>query len=85
MNEKIQAFLTVIAKQKRYSEHTVEAYRRDIEEFQAYLEKEAIGDFDEVDYTMLRGNFMTVRWNHPRSLASFPACAASMITFWRRS
>ena len=55
MNEKIQAFLTVIAKQKRYSEHRVEAYRRDIEEFQAYLEKEAIGDFDEVDYTMLRG------------------------------
>lgn len=55
MNDQIQSFIALIEKQKRYSVHTVEAYRRDIEEFRDYLQKEAIDDFSEVDYGMLRG------------------------------
>ncbi len=47
-------FLDFLRTERRYSEHTLSAYRRDIAAFLAYLKERAVGDWDGVDVHLVR-------------------------------
>lgn len=49
MDEKIVRFLSYISQINNGSEHTYDAYQRDLQKFKAYLERECIDDYGEVD------------------------------------
>ncbi len=50
MRENIEAFLEYLEYEKKYSENTVEAYRRDLEEFETYTKEKGRG-YKSYDYT----------------------------------
>lgn len=54
MEDEIQNFLKVLSVQKQYSNNTIEAYQRDINEFKNFLESESLSGFDDADYQFLR-------------------------------
>jgi integrase/recombinase XerC len=53
MNKPEQEFLDYLGKQKQYSPHTLDAYRRDIDRFFVYLGEEGTL-FDQVDRLLIR-------------------------------
>ncbi|MBO4541389.1 MAG: tyrosine-type recombinase/integrase, partial [Bacilli bacterium] len=57
MNKPEKLYCDYLLYQKSYSEKTVDSYRRDIDKFLAYIQKEGIL-FDHVDRTIVR-NFLT--------------------------
>lgn len=54
MDKQIQYFLEMLRIQKQYSEHTIEAYGHDIQEFKDFMQSELIAGFNDVDYSFLR-------------------------------
>ena len=52
---RMQEYLDVLKYQKNYSDLTILAYQRDIEQFFLYLREECIEDLSEVQYSFLRG------------------------------
>ena len=46
----MNGFLSYLRYEKRYSEHTITAYRNDIEHFMSFLDEEDFGDFDEISH-----------------------------------
>lgn len=54
MNELVEQYLKSLEIQKQYSQHTLLAYRYDIEEFTHYLQSESLKGYDDVDYQFLR-------------------------------
>lgn len=54
MNNELQSFLKYLEIQKQYSSHTIESYQFDLEEFINFLKTEAIEQFQDVDYEVLR-------------------------------
>ncbi|KXU40921.1 MAG: tyrosine recombinase XerC [Longibaculum muris] len=52
---RMQEYLDVLKYQKNYSDLTIQAYQRDIEQFFLYLREECIEDLSEVQYSFLRG------------------------------
>lgn len=48
-------FLDFISAQKRFSEHTVVAYRKDLEQFLEFAEIVSLSDFKEVNPRLIRG------------------------------
>lgn len=51
----LDAFIHYLSLEKKYSPHTVRAYKKDIEEFKSYCSKEhALLDIDEIDYVVIR-------------------------------
>ncbi len=53
-------FLSYLKFEKRYSEHTIVAYEREIQNFWDFLEMEGV-TFDEVDYRFLRFYFSNLK------------------------
>ena len=51
----VQEYLDVLKYQKNYSSLTIDGYKREIEHFIVYLNKENICDFKDVRYPFLRG------------------------------
>ena len=51
----VQEYLDVLKYQKNYSSLTIDGYKREIEHFIVYLNKENICDFNDVRYPFLRG------------------------------
>lgn len=52
---RMQEYLDVLKYQKNYSDLTIQAYQRDIEQFFLYLREECIEDLSDVQYSFLRG------------------------------
>ena len=50
MTEDLDQFIQTLRSEKYYSPHTCSNYRRDLERFRAFLEKQQIGDWQQVDY-----------------------------------
>lgn len=50
-----QDFLDYLNYQRRYSDKTLESYRREIDHFKNYLNQEMISSYQEVTYNLLRG------------------------------
>ncbi|WP_316736326.1 tyrosine-type recombinase/integrase [Pedobacter aquatilis] len=51
----LNSFLTYLQHEKRYSQHTVTAYKKDLESFEAYLKTEYEIQFEEVTAIHVRG------------------------------
>lgn len=52
---RMQEYLDVLKYQKNYSDLTIQAYQRDIEQFFLYLREECIEDLSDVQYSFLGG------------------------------
>jgi integrase/recombinase XerC len=50
VTEDLDQFIQTLRSEKYYSPHTCSNYRRDLERFRAFLEKQQIGDWQQVDY-----------------------------------
>ncbi len=57
MEQLIKEFLNTLEVQKQYSFNTIQAYQFDIEEFTRFLKVEAIENYQDVDYIVVR-NFL---------------------------
>ncbi|HEY3486910.1 MAG TPA: tyrosine recombinase XerC [Gammaproteobacteria bacterium] len=55
LSVQIEDFITPLQIEKRYSAHTVNAYRRDLERFAEYCAQLQIGSWDQVDSECIRG------------------------------
>lgn len=55
LSEAIDAFLTAVQIEYGYSEHTVRAYRRDLQSFNDYAAEQGISDVQECDIELMRG------------------------------
>ncbi|HSO73126.1 MAG TPA: site-specific integrase, partial [Thermodesulfobacteriota bacterium] len=51
----IQDYLEQAALERRYSEHSLRAYRHDLKEFQDYLAGQGARDLEAIDALLLRG------------------------------
>ena len=51
----IQDYLEQAALERRYSEHSLRAYRHDLKEFQDYLAEQGVRDLEAIDALLLRG------------------------------
>jgi len=49
----LKSFITYLTHEKRYSQHTVTSYQTDLDQFEKFIEKSALG-FTEVKHTHLR-------------------------------
>lgn len=54
MKEKIDQFVLYLRNERRYSELTIQAYQRDLEEFEAFLMKSGGLQFDQIGYQDVR-------------------------------
>lgn len=60
----IEAFLKYLSFEKRYSQHTVDAYRKDLEQFTTFLASEfEISDFKSAEHVHLRGWIVSLSEN----------------------
>lgn len=51
----LDQFIQALRSEKYYSPHTCSNYRRDLLRFKAYLDKQAVGDWPQVDYNLVSG------------------------------
>ena len=51
----IEDYMSQVTLERRYSEHSLRAYRHDLEEFQNYLRERGVEDPEGLDATLLRG------------------------------
>ena len=56
--DKRDEYIKYLRFQKGYSPLTIESYQRDIDEFIAYMKKENIDSYSDVEYPLLRGYMM---------------------------
>lgn len=54
LREDLDAFVDYLRTERRYSKHTLSAYRRDVESFLTHLEKQSIGAWGDVDVHIVR-------------------------------
>ncbi len=54
MDRNIDAFIDFLAHQRNLSQHTLDAYRRDVKDMSSFLEKNGIKGFADVDYKTVR-------------------------------
>lgn len=54
MEKQVQQFLNYLENERRYSPQTLRAYRRDLEEFRAFLEGSGGAQLDQIEYQDIR-------------------------------
>jgi len=54
----IQDYLEQTALERRYSEHSLRAYRHDLKEFQDYLAEQGVHDLEAIDAILLRASWV---------------------------
>lgn len=66
----IDRYLEHLTSEKRYSPHTVAAYRRDLEQFSTYLGEQGFGSLEEADDKLVRLHMMNAleRGESPRTV-----------------
>lgn len=79
----LSAFISYLALEKNYSDHTVNAYHRDIKAFNIYCSKEYDAtSFDQVSYTQIRSWIVTLV-NNDISNRSINRKVASLKAYFR--
>ena len=80
MNEYLLEYLNVLKNEQRRSLQTVDSYKRDIEKFIRFLEREGIS-FNEVDVAVIR-NFLSDELKHKISKRSCKRRICACKSFW---
>ncbi len=62
MDQQFEAYLTYLRNNLTDSEHTYQAYKRDIERFISFLKEQAITDFSQVDRIVVNNYFVFLRF-----------------------
>ncbi|MFR7590819.1 MAG: tyrosine recombinase XerC [Longibaculum sp.] len=60
----LHEYLDVLKYQKNYSDLTIQGYQREIEHFLMYLRTQGIDDFNDVEYSFLRGYLTKLHEDH---------------------
>ena len=83
MDKILEEFLVYVSTVNTGSEHTADAYRRDIEKFMAFLNREGAESFGEVDRTLVLGYVSFLRTENNLSSRSVARNLSSLRTLYR--
>jgi integrase/recombinase XerC len=75
-------FILYLTTEKRYSQHTVGAYERDLTQFINYAEVKKISEFNELSATFIRG-WIVQLFEHKRTAKSINRKLAALRTFYK--
>ena len=81
MKQQLTNFLDTLEVQKQYSNHTIEAYKKDIEVFIDFLNEESVNSFGEVDYIVIR-NFLSKLYDESLESSTIARKLSSMRSFY---
>jgi integrase/recombinase XerC len=75
-------FILYLTTEKRYSQHTIDAYERDLNQFIHYAEVKKINEFNELTSTFIRGWIVQLFEDHKKA-KSINRKLASLRTFYK--
>lgn len=78
----VDKFIEYLEVEKNYSDYTVLNYKKDIDEFIVFLNKECIDSFKEVDYKILR-NYLNEMFNKKYSSKTISRHLSSLRTLFK--
>jgi len=78
----LENFLLYLTTEKRYSQHTIDAYERDLNQFIHYAEVKKINEFNELSSTFIRGWIVQLFEDHKKA-KSINRKLASLRTFYK--
>lgn len=78
----LENFLLYLTTEKRYSQHTIDAYERDLNQFIHYAEVKKINEFNELSSTFVRGWIVQLFEDHKKA-KSINRKLASLRTFYK--
>ena len=81
MNDYLFEYLEILKKEKRYSLKTIDSYKRDIEKFMSFMDKEGCS-FKEVDVIIIR-NFLSEELNAGITKRSCKRRLSACKGFWK--
>lgn len=81
MEQLIKEFLDTLEVQKQYSDNTIVAYGRDIHEFTDFISSEAINDFKDVDYVIIR-NYLSKLYDDRLESSTIARKLSSLRSFY---
>ena len=81
MNELIERFLQYVYHQHSQSDKTVEAYRRDLNQFVEFLKSQGITDFEDVDRLVFLDYLSHIRTLSDGSMAKNSTIARKLSTY----
>lgn len=77
-----ESFLRYLEEQKRYSKHTVVNYQNDLDSFFAFLEKESITSFHDIDFHVIR-NYLSHLYDLKYSKGTISRHISSLRSFYK--
>lgn len=85
MDEQVTAFLTYIHQKHTGSQHTLDAYKRDIQSFISFLHEEHIESFEEVDRIILMNYIASLheQYEHELSNTTIARKLSALRSFYR--
>jgi len=75
-------FIIYLTTEKRYSQHTIDAYERDLSQFIAYAEVEKINEFNDLSSTFIRG-WIVKLFEDKKKAKSINRKLAALRTFYK--
>lgn len=82
MDKLKEEFIDYIADEKNYSEHTVEAYTKDLDQFLLFLNNSQTVNINQVDYSIIRG-YLTELYNKKYTKKSISRHISTLRSFFR--
>lgn len=78
----LHSFITYLSTEKRYSEHTIDAYERDLFQFIEYAEIKQMNDFGDLTSTFIRG-WIVLLFDEQKKAKSINRKLAALRTFYK--
>lgn len=78
----LENFLLYLTTEKRYSQHTIDAYERDLNQFIQYAEVKKINEFNELSSTFIRG-WIVKLFEDKKKAKSINRKLAALRTFYK--
>lgn len=82
MNKVLEQFIKYLTIEKNYSNYTILNYRKDLEEFLCFLDKECINKYNDIDYKLLR-LYLNEMYNKKYSSKTISRNLSSLRTFFK--